>query len=359
MTGYERVSNLFARKSIDRIPVGEDFWEDTIAQWTAEGHIKKGESLAEHFDHDLDRAGLINWYADPAHGQVKLEENEDTVLMLDGNGAKLRHHKYHASTPEHVDFLVKDRTSWEEHIKPRLLDVDRRRIPVEDFRRRLEEAGKQQRYFLSDAFGPFELMQRVCGHEILLLNMALDPDWVKDMVMTYTEFNIMHWEVLFHEAGTPQGTWIADDLGYKFKPFMSPAMFDDILRPGYKRMFDYLHSKGLKVVLHSCGYIEPFLPSLIDLGLDCLEAMEHKAGMNMPSLFDKYGDNLVYFGNIDIRVLESNDPGLIEKELQAKILPVINKGGRYMLHSDHSISPKIAYETYRYFILKARKIKLQ
>jgi uroporphyrinogen decarboxylase len=358
MTGYERIENLFSHKPIDRIPVGEDFWGDTIDKWAAEGHIKRGESLAEHFDHDLDRAGLINWYADPVHGGVKLEENEDTVLILDGNGAKLRHHKHHASTPEHVDFLVKDRTSWDEHIKPQLLDVDRRRIPVEDFKSRINQAKVQQRHFSSDAFGPFELMQRLCGHEILLLNMALDPDWVKDMVMIYSEFNIQHWEVLFNEAGLPQSTWIAEDLGFKHKPFMSPTMFSEILAPGYKRMFDYLHSKGLKVIMHSCGYIEPLLPELIELGLDCLEAMEYKAGMDMLSLYRKFGDSLVYFGNIDVRVLESNERTLIDQELEKKILPVISNGGRYILHSDHSISPKIEYETYCYFIEKARRIRI-
>jgi len=358
MTGYERINNLFSHKPIDRIPVGEDFWGDTIDKWINEGHIKKGESLTEHFDFDLDRAGLINWYADPAYGQNRLEENEDTVLIIDGNGAKLRYQKHRDSTPEHVDFLVKSRASWEEYIKPRLLYIDRRRIPIEDFKRRLKEAKVQKRHFSSDAFGPFELMQRLCGHEMLLLSMALDPDWVKDMVITYSEFNIMHWEVLFNEAGLPQSTWIAEDLGFKLKPFMSPVMFNDILAPGYRRIFDYLHSKGLKVIMHSCGYIEPLLPKLIELGLDCLEAMESKAGMDMPSLYKKFGDKLVYFGNIDARVLESNDHVLIDEELEKKILPVISSGGRYILHSDHSISPKIKYDTYCYFIKKVRDIEI-
>ena len=41
--------------------------------------------------------------------EVILEETEETMLKLDGNGAKLRRHKLHARTPEHVDFTVKDR----------------------------------------------------------------------------------------------------------------------------------------------------------------------------------------------------------------------------------------------------------
>ena len=49
---------------------------------------------------------------------VVLEETEETILTTDGNGATLRKHKLHDATPEHIDFLVKDRQGWEEHIKP-------------------------------------------------------------------------------------------------------------------------------------------------------------------------------------------------------------------------------------------------
>jgi uroporphyrinogen decarboxylase len=211
---------------------------------------------------------------------------------------------------------------------------------------------------MSDAFGPFELMQRAVGHEVLLLNMAMDPEWVRDMADTYVEFNIRHWEMLFAAEGLPHGTWIAEDLGFKYKPFMSPAMFEDILMPGFRRMFDYLHAKGLKVIMHSCGFIEPLLEKLIDAGLDCLEAMEYKAGMDMPKLFERFGDKLVYFGNIDMRVLETNDPDVIENELHAKILPVIRNGGRYILHSDHSISPIVEYETFIRYLDMARNISV-
>ncbi len=358
LSSFERVNNVFSRLPYDRLPVAEDFWGDTIEKWIREGHISKGESLVEHFDLDMDRGGLVNWYADPLFGQVMLEENENTVLYLDGNGAKLRQHKRHASTPEHVEFLIRDRESWETHAKPRLMATDPCRIPFDSYRKSRAASRDQKRFFMSDAFGPFELMQRAVGHEVLLLNMAMDPEWVRDMADTYVEFNIRHWEMLFAAEGLPHGTWIAEDLGFKYKPFMSPAMFEDILMPGFRRMFDYLHAKGLKVIMHSCGFIEPLLEKLIDAGLDCLEAMEYKAGMDMPKLFERFGDKLVYFGNIDMRVLETNDLDVIENELHAKILPVIRNGGRYILHSDHSISPIVEYETFIRYLDMARNISV-
>ncbi len=36
----------------------------------------------------------------------------------------------------------------------------------------------------------FECMHPVCGHEYMLMGMALDPDWVKDMADTYANLII-------------------------------------------------------------------------------------------------------------------------------------------------------------------------
>ena len=31
--------------------------------------------------------------------------------------------------------------------------------------------------------------------------------------------------------------------------------------------------------MHSCGYVEPLLPGMIDAGIDCLQVIEVKAGI--------------------------------------------------------------------------------
>jgi uroporphyrinogen-III decarboxylase len=94
---------------------------------------------------------------------------------------------------------------------------------------------------------------------------------------------------------------------------------------------------------------------LIKAGIDCYEAIEYKAGNTLPELFEKFGDQFAYCGNVDIRVLESNDMKQVEEALNANIRPVLNKGVRYIYHSDHSISPKIKYATYCEFLELARK----
>ena len=349
MTGYERMKNALDHKPVDRLPTHESIWGGTVKRYRDEGHIGEDEDVAEHFGFSLRAAGWISGCADLDFEPVVLEETEETVLRLDGNGAKLRTHKLHASTPEHVDFTVKDRAKWEELIKPHLVGLDRRRIPFEAYRDAKAKAAANQEFFCWSGVAPFEQMHPVCGHEYMCMGMALDPDWIKDMVITFANMSVMHLAALFAEEGLPDGMFFYEDMGFKGRPFMSPAMYGEIIQPGHAKLFEFAHAKGLKVIVHSCGFVEPLVPGLVEAGMDCLQAMEVKAGMDMRRLAEQYGDRLSYFGNIDVRDLISNDIDRVNAELEQKITPLMEAGVGYVLHSDHSIPPDVDHDTLAHF----------
>ena len=183
----------------------------------------------------------------------------------------------------------------------------------------------------------------------MLMGMALDPDWVQDMTKTYADLTIAMWEMLFAEEGLPDGIWFCEDMGFKEKPFMSPAMYRELIMPAHKRTCLWAHSKGLRVVMHSCGFVEPLVPHMIEAGIDMLQAMEVKAGMDMVRLNKLYGDKIGFMGNIDIREIISNDRNRIDAELKKKILPLMKTKTPYILSSDHSTPPDVDYETFLYF----------
>jgi uroporphyrinogen decarboxylase len=179
--------------------------------------------------------------------------------------------------------------------------------------------------------------------------MALDPDWVKDMVMTFADFTLRHLEVLFAEEGKPDAMWFYEDMGFKEKPFMSPAMYKEIVEPGHKKLFDFSHDLGLKVIVHSCGFVEPLVPGLIRAGMNCLQAMEVKAGMDVRKLAKQFGDRISFCGGLDIRLLAANDRPAMLAEMRSKVLPVLKMGSGFIIHSDHSIPPEVDHETLHWF----------
>jgi len=354
MTSRERISRILKRRPVDRIGLDESFWPDTQRKWAAEGHVRQDESLEDHFGFDIRRCGAFNLVADLDFTEEIVEETDETKLVRSGNGAVLRWWKNKSGTPEHVDFLVKDRAGWDEHIRPHLTNADnyRRRINFQTYRSAKARAAADELYFCWCGVNVFELMHPVCGHEYMLMGMALDPDWVKDMCNVYAELTVHLMEILFAEAGPPDGIWFWEDMGFKHKPFMSPAMYKEIVWPAHKRTFDYAHSVGLPVVVHSCGFVEQLVPGLIEAGMDCLQAMEVKAGMDLVRLKKAYGDRIAFIGGMDVRPLVANDRAGIQAELDGK-LPAAMEGSGYCLHSDHSIPDQVEYDTYKFFVQRA------
>ena len=348
LTGYERMSRILKHEPVDRIGIYEHYWGDTHREWVAQGWVKPDDDFTALFNYDMRTGGALSLVADLDFKAEVIEETEDTVVMRDGNGAVLRRHKHHDTTPEHIDFLVKDRVNWEKYIKPKLTP-DVRRINFESYRKAKALAKAENRFFVFSAVNVFELMHPVCGHEYMLMGMALDPEWVEDMVTTYSKLLVSLQEILFEKEGLPDAIWYYEDMGYKESPFMSPSMYRELVMPGHKRTFDYAHSLGLDVIVHSCGFVEPLIPDMIKAGMNMLQVIEVKAGMDLLRIHKNFGDKISLMGGIDVRALYSNDYAVIDRELESKI-PTVKNGFGYMLHSDHSIPKTVTLDSYRHFI---------
>ena len=354
MTSIERMGNILKRQPVDRIGLYEHFWGDTRQAWQESGHIEEDENLPDNFGFDLEECWAFNVTADIEMEPEVVEETEETVLVRDGNGALLRRHKLHNATPEHVDFLVRGRAQWEEHIKP-LLNPDRARIKFEQYREVKEHARQEERFFVWSGVNVFEILKDVTGHQYMLMGMIDDPEWILDMAMTYARLTVQLQEILFAEEGWPDGIWFYEDMGFKGKPFMSPRMYKNLIQPAHKHTIDFVKSHDMAVIMHSCGYIEPLLSGMVEAGIDCLQVIEVKAGMDLLKLYREYGERLSFMGGIDVRALYSNDRDIIETEVAGKIPTVKGQYG-YALHSDHSIPNTVDYDSYRYFVQRGLEL---
>ena len=366
LTSKERFDRILKHQPVDRVGLFEVFWRETVQRWSAEGHFARPEMVSDHFGLDVRRTGgeitpgdyhIVNLMANLDAGEQLVEETESAKLVRDGNGALLRWLKDGSGAPEHVDFAVRDRRSWEEHIRPYLLDERsyERRLNFDSYRAVRAKCARDERFMTCGVIGAFDRMSPMCGHEHLLAGMALDPDWVTEMADLYATLTVHLLEILFEREGLPDGLWVWDDLGFKNRPFMSPAMYRQMLYPAHKKLFDFAHGRGLPVVLHCDGYVEALVPSLIEAGINCLQPIEIKAGMDLLKLKKRFGEQIALIGGMDERVLETNDRRAVEAQLLEK-LPAAMAGSGYVLQVDHSVSPLVNYETYRYFVERGLEI---
>ncbi|MFH1740398.1 MAG: uroporphyrinogen decarboxylase family protein [bacterium] len=175
----------------------------------------------------------------------------------------------------------------------------------------------------------------------------MEPDWIRDYCETYTEFFIRHFTYLFDQVGLPDGMFIYEDLGYSNGPFCSPKTYRELIFPHHKRIFDFFHNRGLPVLLHSCGDVRQMVPAVIEAGIDCLQPMEAKAGVDVFSLAKEYEGQLAFMGNIDVTVLNKNDPEQVRQYVHEKVTTLRDRGVPYIFHSDHSIPPDVHLDTYK------------
>ena len=116
------------------------------------------------------------------------------------------------------------------------------------------------------------------------------------------------WDAGYHFDGI---RW-PDDMGYKGTSFFSAETYRKILKPFHTRAVQWAHDRGIYAELHSCGNIMGLLDDVIETGIDCLNPLEVKAGMDAIGIKEKYGAKIALRGGIDASKWNKTDEILAE-----------------------------------------------
>jgi len=95
------------------------------------------------------------------------------------------------------------------------------------------------------------------------------------------------------------------------------------------------------------------VPELIEIGLDALNPLEVKAGMDPAHLKATYGDKLVLHGGINAMLWDDIDK--IEAVIR-ELLPILKEGGGYIFQEDHSIPDSVSLDNYRRIVEVAKEL---
>ncbi len=374
LTSRERMRAALNHEEADRIPICDSLWPATVRRWRSEGLPEK-ENPAEYFDLEL-----VKFSADttPRFPVKVIEENDEYIVTTTPFGGVLRNHKDYSTTPEVVDYPCKEREDWE-RIKERLAP-DRARVDWEgvwakessvdergsesiletdraELRRGLagcRKAREQGKFTVFSVMVGYDRMQKYVATERLLIAVATEPDWIRDVYETDARLVVQMFEIMRDGGFEFDGAWLTCDLGYRNGLFFSPHHFEEQLRPTLRFLFDYFNGQGLPVILHSCGRVRDLIPYFIEDGLTCLQPLEVKAGMDLRDLKERYGKDLAFMGGIDVRAIAHADPAVIEEEIRSKV-SAAKPGGGYIYHSDHSVPNNVSFEQYKRTLSLVRK----
>jgi len=140
--------------------------------------------------------------------------------------------------------------------------------------------------------------------------------------------------------------WIYGDMAFNHATFCSPQDYRELIWPFHRKMCDWAHERGMKTIYHTDGQVNAVIELYIEAGIDVLQPLECKAGMDIRNLVPKYGTRLGFFGNIDVMKLIGGDLEMIEEEIRSKFEAGMSSNA-YLYHSDHSIPPQVSWELYQ------------
>jgi uroporphyrinogen decarboxylase len=349
MTSHERFQRMYEHREADRVPIIDGPWDATVERWRSEG-MPADKNYVDYFG--LDHVAHISVDNSPRYEQKVLEETDEHIIYTSNWGVTLKQWKHAASTPEFLDFTIVDPESWK--------DAKARMFPGRDrinwnYLKEYYPKWKEQGYWIEAGlwFGFDTTHAWAVGTERVLVALIENPGWLTEMFEHELDVDLalldMVWDAGYHFDTI---TW-CDDMGYKHNQFFSLKMYRNLVKPFHKRAIDWAHSKGIKAHLHSCGDINPFVPELIGIGLDALNPLEVKAGMDPLSLKKRYGKDLVLHGGINAVLWDQPDKIIEEME---RVVPVLKESGGYIFSSDHSVPSSVSLENFRQIVECAKKL---
>jgi hypothetical protein len=361
----KRVIAALERREPDRVPIGEFFWTGFLRRCKAE--LPAGDDFNPYRYWDLDLVVLMPNH-DPHIQPVQLlEDSPQRKVVRTGFGATIES-RPDCPMPAFLDFDTKTFAQMEALVFDEPADQRRYFAPIADQLNAVGDAlnlnvpsfVERVNAYAGDfcVFGsvcePHEMIWRLIGSENVLVKMAEAPARLARFIERLGDFLTGITRAQIAAAnGRLAGLYIWGDVAYGRGLLFSPRFWREVYKPQVKRLCAVAHAAGLKTIYHGCGNASAIYPDLIEIGVDAYNPLEAKAGLDVVELKRQYGDRWAFNGNLDVRVLATNDRALVRREVLRKLNAA--KGGGFILQSDHSIPDDVAPATYDYVVELARE----
>lgn len=345
MSSYERFRRTYAHQEADRIPLREHFWGGAIKRWRREG-MPENMTPTEFFGLDRWASFLVD--NSPRLPESVIEQTPEYRITKTSWGATV---KWMEDSVSIMDYTITDRDIWRT-MKERIAPA-RDRIP--EHLRQNYRAWREQGYWIyGELWFGFDVTHSwIIGTDRMLIAMVEDPEWCQDLFGYLLDVGLAVLDMAWDEGYRFDCLRWPDDMGFKGSQFFSMDMYRSLLKPFQKKAVDWAHAKGIPAHLHSCGQIMPFVPELVEIGMDALDPMEVKAGMDPVAIKQQFGDKLVLNGGIDAS--KYGDFEAVAEQIR-RLVPILKQGGGYNFGSDHSVPSSVSLETFRQIVALAKEL---
>ncbi len=179
--------------------------------------------------------------------------------------------------------------------------------------------------------------------ELLMVDMAMEDEkaiWLLDQI---TDKACYRAEIFARQGADIIG--LGDDIGMQDSIMMALDMYQHWLKPRLRKVIDAAKSANPDVLIsyHSCGYIEPFIPDLIEVGVDILNPVQPEC-MDFKEIHEKYGEQLSFSGTIGTqKLMPFGKPEEVKAEVKRNLDIAGKKCGLFCCPT-HLLEPEVPWE---------------
>jgi len=240
--------------------------------------------------------------------------------------------------------VISDIVNWREELKiPNLDEIDWAG-DGEIYKKRYDP---DRMHLFHCAEGLFERLHEVMPFDEAILTFYDEPEEVQAFFSAIADFKIdLISRIIKHYAPIDYIVY-GDDWGTQRAGFFSNEMFREVIMPQTKRLWDWIHSQGLFIELHSCGLTQQYIEEIIEMGCDAWAPQEIN---DFDMLTEKYGNKITL-----VVPVFGVDEAKTEEEARAAVRAFVDKyapRGRIMAKTMMNADPAVldaAYdELYKY-----------
>lgn len=194
----------------------------------------------------------------------------------------------------------------------------------------------------------YEVCWYMRGLERWFMDLVTDPEFCGALIDQTLKFWLDWMRLFLDEVGDLIDViMIGDDLAGQKGPLFRPDVYRAIVKPRQKQLAQYIRSRTkAKVWYHTCGACIPYIPELIDNGVDILNPVQISAkDMDPVALKKQFGKSIVFWGGaIDAQhVLPSASPEKVREDVRRNMAALM-PGGGFVFNNCHNIQAGVPPE---------------
>ncbi len=182
--------------------------------------------------------------------------------------------------------------------------------------------------------GVFERSYMLLGMEEALINYIAEPELMAELANTIADYKVRLIR-RFYQACPFDILWYGDDWGTQRNLFVDVDTWRAIIKPATKKVYDCAKELGVIINQHSCGYIAPIIPDIVEMGAEIWNPCQ--PCNDLPKL--KSENKLTFCGGIDSQFVLDR-PGVTAEDVRAEVrlrIDQLAQGGGYIATPSHSV----------------------